>query len=219
MKFRYAIYCFSILILGFKLQEKEVFTNLQEALKTPNTVGTLKLNGCEAFSNSGELEKIKVFKNLKSLEISECSAIKEIPNNITCLPRLKKLAFYWNGGSGSEINWNQEFEKISKLKKLEILILGPYNQIEELSPKICKLKSLRILNLTMTQTTGLPDEIVNLINLEELDLSMTPIKRLPSEMSKMKKLKKLNLRDTPISKDENLKKNIISEYKNCEIIW
>src|ERR1035437_8656984 len=97
MRFIYIICLFSFLITGFKPQENKAFTNFQEALKSPNAVSVLKLNGCEGIS-SEELEKIKAFKNLKSLEISECSTIKKIPDNITCLQQLKRLAFYWNGG-------------------------------------------------------------------------------------------------------------------------
>ncbi|MGB3947588.1 MAG: hypothetical protein WBM13_06370 [Bacteroidia bacterium] len=219
MKFKYSICLFSVLALSFKLQDKEVFTNFQTALKSPSSVTNLKLNGCDNIGNIEELEKIKLFKNLSSLEISECPTIKKLPDNLIYLSQLKRLGFYWNGGSGSEINWVQEFNKISKLKKLEILVLGPHNEIGELPSEICHLKSLKILNLTMTQTSTLPKEIINLSNLEELNLSMTPIKNLPSEMSRMKKLKKLNLMDTPISKDDSLKKKIIADYKNCEIIW
>lgn len=71
-----------------------------------------------------ELEKIRVFKNIESLEISECRIITRIPNNITHLSKLKKLTFNWNGGSDSAINWSHEIDKICGLKNLEILILG-----------------------------------------------------------------------------------------------
>jgi hypothetical protein len=171
-KFRFTICLFAVLLLSFKPQAK-IFTDLQEALKTPNNVAILKLNGCYTISNGQELESITLLKNLQSLEISECSTVKALPECITSLTHLKKLTFSWNGGSGEAINWSQEYSKISKLKQLEILVLGPYNNLGDLSPKVCELASLKILDLKMTETTSLPINIIELKNLEEMDLSMT----------------------------------------------
>lgn len=165
------------------------------------------------------MELVKKFRNLEIFELSECPDVIKIPENIVYLSKLKQFTFCWNGGTDTSINWIYELDKISKLKNLEILKLGPYNQIGHLSGKIGKLKCLKILNLSLTQTQSLPKEVGNLINLEELDLSMTPIQSLPVELKKLKKLKRIDLTDTPISKDEKLKKEIISEYKHCEIKW
>ena len=191
--------------------------NLNKALEYPLKVKVLRLNTCNGFNSVNDLSNISKLKNLVELEISECPKVILLPTEISELQNLKILRFYWNGG-GKEMDWKKQFKTISKLKKLEVLQLGPYNILKELPSEIGELINLKILNISNTQTYSLPNNIGSLQNLEELDISMTQISELPRGIYSLSKLKKLNLAETSIVKDSIFISKIESKLPNCEVI-
>ena len=168
-----------------------------------------------------DLNKITQFEFLEVFEISESSGIKSLPADLFKLKKLKSLAFFWNGGVENAINWEVEAEKISKVKSLTTLNLGPYNDFDTLPVQLTRLTNLVNLDLNMTDLMMLPDEIINLENLETIKLSMTYMESLPVVMLQMKKLKKIILIDTPISKNKELVEHYQKLYgeKNIELVF
>ncbi len=81
----------------------------------------------------------------------------------------------------------------------EILNLSNNSLTGSLPGEIRHLQSLKVLDLSDNDFTGVPAEIGQLKNLETLNLSGNPITGLPLELGNLQNLKKLDLRRTQYS--------------------
>ncbi|MCA9359583.1 leucine-rich repeat domain-containing protein [Candidatus Kaiserbacteria bacterium] len=84
-----------------------------------------------------------------------------------------------------------------------------------LKAEVRELKSLKELNISNNNFTGLPAEVGQLSQLEILNLSNNPLTGLPYELGNLKKLKTLDLRGTQFAKQdlEVIKTGLSSDVK------
>ncbi|MFP3043766.1 hypothetical protein LQZ19_18295 [Treponema primitia] len=82
------------------------------------------------------------------------------------------------------------FSKFTNLKKLTLSLDGNPVIFPDV---ICRMPSLVSLNLSGTNITGIPENIVNLSLLEELDLSNGKLLSLPDNFGSLGALKKINI--------------------------
>ncbi|XP_076914353.1 putative disease resistance RPP13-like protein 1 [Bidens hawaiensis] len=103
---------------------------------------------------------------------------------------------------GVEQSWFWLSNKIlvdlfSELPLLRVLSLS-YSGISEVPESIGTLRHLRYLNLSKTQIKQLPENVSNLYNLETLIVfGCRRLAELPNNFSKLKNLRHLDIRDTP----------------------
>jgi Leucine-rich repeat (LRR) protein len=93
---------------------------------------------------------------------------------------------------------------------IQVLNLASNSLTGSLPGEIRFLQSLKVLNLSNNQFTGLPAEIGQLQNLEVLDVSNNKITGLPNELGNLKNLKVLKLTGNQYSASdlEGIKNNL-----------
>jgi len=108
-------------------------------------------------------------------------------------------------------------EDIVKCQNLQNLNLSNNGEMDIIDAfqKISSLKKLQIIELHFSGIKNLPVQIGELENLQSLDLSFNKLNNLPSEIGNLKNLKKLNLKYNPIS--ENEQKRIKELLPTCQI--
>jgi Leucine-rich repeat (LRR) protein len=134
------------------------YTNLQEALKSPDAVTKLVLRKQHLKSFPRE---IFLFKNLQYLDLSK-NDIKDIPDSIG---NLTNLQYFLCSKSGVE----RLSKDIGKLNNLLYLNLNQ-NELEYLPPQIGNLEKLEILDLWSNNLAEYPPTLANLKSLRILDL-------------------------------------------------
>lgn len=216
MKARNILLLFCQLALNSYAQDDSLYNPLSKELSN-KTVRVLYFVASPIKNN--DLATIKSLKRLKTLNITECWDITELPQGLNKLRYLEHISFFWNGGGNNNINWDNEFKKIYKCHKLRFLILGPYNEFKTLPKGIKKLKNLELLNLSMTDLIALPDDINQLQNLRELNLATVRMKKLPCTLLDLKNLKKLILSDGEISKNDEVLKKLMFNNPEIEVVW
>lgn len=98
------------------------------------------------------LDQMNTLRNLKYLDLSN--------NDLQTLPPLDSLQNlnYLGLGANPKINYEQIFDQLARLPKLEDLSLAN-NRIQKLSPQISNLPNLKALNLSNNFLRTLPDEL------------------------------------------------------------
>jgi leucine-rich repeat protein SHOC2 len=130
-------------------------------------------------------EEIKQCSQLKNLNLQQNALLDKLPEAIGGLTKLESFNLY-------QCKMIQVLPKsISNLSNLKILDLS-FTLISELPDSIYELKSLVELKLFELPIIKLSPAIKNLENLEYLDLRLTKITELPSEIGELKKLTKLD---------------------------
>jgi Leucine-rich repeat (LRR) protein len=141
----------------------QVYTNLTDALLSPNRVRFLSLTsaGLERFP-TGVLE----LSNLETLNLGN-NAIASLPPDIGEMRQLKVLKLSRN-------RLRSLPEEIGRLKALLELHVSR-NQLSSLPEKLWNLSELQLLNLGENQLTTIPNEIAQLSRLRQLELTNNPI--------------------------------------------
>lgn len=167
------------------------------------TIGHLKLDKCTA------LEVVeKIAGNLDFLDLSRCRFLKNFPSDIQKLKSLKCLnlsgCLYFDklsvlprymieldlSGTAIEELPSSSIEYLSSLKKLD---LSNCERFKSLPTSICKLKSLKSLDLRCWKLEIFPEILEPLEHLESLNLNSTGIQVLPPSISMLYFLRSLNL--------------------------
>lgn len=167
------------------------------------TIGHLKLDKCTA------LEVVeKIAGNLDFLDLSRCRFLKNLPSDIQKLKSLKCLnlsgCLYFDklsvlprymieldlSGTAIEELPSSSIEYLSSLKKLD---LSNCERFKSLPTSICKLKSLKSLDLRCWKLEIFPEILEPLEHLESLNLNSTGIQVLPPSISMLYFLRSLNL--------------------------
>lgn len=146
--------------------------------------------------SSGSLEEdiAKLFGKEKIwLKMKE---VEELPQELTLLPKLKRLSCHRNKLKNLPTH-------IGQLEQLEVLDLY-CNQIRELPEEICLLKNLKRLDLYDNQLTELPQNIGALKSLEDLNIALNPIKELPPSIGALQNLSVFKLHATGINASERV---------------
>ncbi|MEI6949882.1 leucine-rich repeat domain-containing protein [Paraflavisolibacter sp. H34] len=185
------------------LEDKRLFSSLDEALKQPDSVYILRLDRKEMTELPREVARLK---NLRSLSLVE-TKIKELPAFVADLGLL-------------ELNLsNSQMEAVPsvvfKCNTLEKLELNS-NSIRQIPAGIGNLHHLKKLGLRMNKLDTLPDAIGELQHLEEIELygndfylfpavltrcpalkviylGSNEIKRLPTEVAQMSRIKYIDV--------------------------
>ena len=141
-----------------KLAEAKLFTNLQEALKTPDEVYKLNLSKKKLRELPAEIGK---FTNLQELNLSK-NNLKVLPDEIGNLKNLQVL----DVASNKLVTFPSTIGKLTNLKQLK----AGKNNITSLPPEIGKLDSLRYMDLWDNDLAEFPKEIRNLEYLKIIDM-------------------------------------------------
>ena len=146
------------LLDSLTLDTLKAFTNLEQALKTPEKVIklVLKRNKFKTFPT-----EIFQFTNLQYLDLSK-NNIKEIPAEIGTLKNLQ----YFNISKTGLEKFPSQIGELTNLYYLN----GSQNELTELPVEIGKLKNLRNLDLWDNNIDVFPDEIKNCYKLKIVDL-------------------------------------------------
>ncbi|XP_035841557.1 putative disease resistance RPP13-like protein 1 [Helianthus annuus] len=119
------------------------------------------------------------------------------------LTRAKSLRTFLATSAGEVESWRSFFlsnkilvNLISELPLLRVLSLS-YSQISEIPDSIGTLRHLRYLNLSRTGITHLPEKVCSLYNLHTLILfGCSELTELPNNFLKLKNLRHLDVRET-----------------------
>lgn len=96
-----------------------------------------------------------------------------------------------------ELNFNDEFEELSKLPRLEVLILKK-NNLKEIPINIGMLENLKELDISANAIASIPIDIKYLKKLEKINLSYNNINSFPNELTELTNLKILKASDNYI---------------------
>jgi|GEM_PF-2040757 len=193
------------------------FTDLDEALKQPENVQSLKLTDHLIFDKylpdsflkftklnnlylgwSKELDYAQVFKLLSQLplldtfELQSCNIV-EIPSEIGLMTRLKSLTILSS-------NLKIISAQIGQLKNLEHVNFS-MNDIANLPIELGNLSNLKTLSLVDNDIIELPNSLCRLRNLESIYVWHNKLNSLPACISEISSLKQLSISGNPI---ENL---------------
>lgn len=140
------------------LNAQKVYTNMEEALKHPDSVFRLDLSKKKLKEFPVEVLQLK---ELRELNLGR-NSIEQIPDLIYQLANLQRL--YLNNNKLKELP-----PRIGTLKNLQLLQLDR-NLIESLPPEIGLLNNLEVLSLWDNELGDIPDEIKNLGSLKKFEL-------------------------------------------------
>ncbi|XP_016509073.1 TMV resistance protein N [Nicotiana tabacum] len=129
-------------------------------------------------------------KNLVILDVSECSKLESLPEEIGDLENLEKLDASWTLISRPP-------SSIARLNKLKVLDFGfVRDRVHFEFPPVAEgLRSLEILNLRYCNLIdgGLPEDIGSLSSLKELNLHGNNFEHLPRSIAQLGALRSLDL--------------------------
>jgi Leucine-rich repeat (LRR) protein len=165
-KYFIIIFC-GLLHFGFS---QNTFTNLEDALKNPESVKFLSLSKNRLKTFPVEIMK---FSNLEYLDLSK-NKLTTLPDTLRGLNNLKTLALNNN-------KLNQISEGITDLPNLKELYLAR-NPITQIPIHISKLDALVIFDCWLCHIDELPEEMKSLKNLKEIDLRQTYIREQDSDI-------------------------------------
>lgn len=169
-------------------QNNKVYYSIEEALKEPNEVKTLRIQQNIDPNIIGK--SLIKFNNLEKLIITGNKLLDKIPEEINSLTNLTSIELSNNG-------FTELPDLVFKLNQLRYLDIRN-NKIKLLSNKILELKNLKELNISNNQITQLPEELWQLKQLEHLNISLNPISEISEEIGNLKKLKHLTISQNPI---------------------
>jgi Leucine-rich repeat (LRR) protein len=183
--------------IGKEVVKKE-FSNLEEALKSPEKVYKLLLDNQNLPLDKSALSK---FVNLEYLSLKN-DGLDKLPLEIISLKSLKILDISGN-------NFKELPEQISELQFLEELYLNDEKNlnIPKTLKTLSKMPNLKTLHLENDNLYAIPKELFSLKNLENIFLNDNHLKNLPKKIKTLDHLKYLDLKN-------NFQTPEIQEIKN-----
>ena len=163
---------------------RAVQKELQEALRAPEGVSKLELNGGKLTRLPIEFEKLQ---NLRELAIHD-NATLDFPSTLAMLakiPALERLDL-------AESDLKELPAEIGGLANLKELLLW-HNELKTLPPEIGSLEKLKWINLAQNSIGSLPAEMTRLRSLTHLDLSWNGLRTIPAVVFDLPGLKSLDL--------------------------
>ena len=172
-------------------QAEKIYTDLNEALKNPDNVYHITLNGHQLQNFPTQITQ---FTNLRTLDLSGSFAnpgkITTIPKKISNLTHLLELKLRYN-------KIQHVPEELFELSRLNILDLSA-NHLQNISTKIGKLTHLQYLDLSRNQIKDFPESITQLSQLKELNLSRNKASHIPQQMHKLPAMQRLDISENKI---------------------
>jgi Leucine-rich repeat (LRR) protein len=160
--------------------------------------------------------RIKSLEELNSFN----SRIRNLPDDIGSLNRLKKVSFWQPLFTDKDpiilLELESIFQKLSKCKSLKTLEINR-NGLKEIPESISLLKNLKKFSANENMLTKFPIKLYELIDLKELDLGVNQIYEIPKGIGNLVNLKILKLNSNWKNKlnADNLF-NEIDKLKNLE---
>lgn len=148
----------TVLLDSLTLDTVTAFTNLEDALKTPDKVIKLELKRKKYKTFPKE---ILAFKNLQYLNLSK-NSIRQLPEELGQLKNLQYLNISKNG-------LEELPPEIGELTNLYYLNANQ-NDLNSIPPQIGNLKKLKNMDLWSNNIDRFPEELKELKNLVLLDL-------------------------------------------------
>lgn len=188
--------------------DAELSPSYESMFKTnKNELTYLDLQGeSQEWQKNTTINDILECSNLVSLNLSRCYKIKELPESIGKLKKLREFVF--DGGSLTKLP-----DSIIQLKMLEILDLG-YQQLKSLPNEIGNLTNLKRLLLHWNpELKEIPESVSRLKKIVYLTISYTPklnLKKTLRIISQLPLLDNLYLDAKKIPDEIGLLNNIIS---------
>ncbi|CAM6072457.1 unnamed protein product, partial [Sphagnum tenellum] len=175
----------AVLDLSSNMELKQILPNEIEI--TFKDLRTLILSNCKALK---ELPKdIGKLLKLNELNLTLCSNLKALPDSISQLKELRHL----NLSSCTDLRYLPD--SIMHLSQLKTLQLAECHKLEKLSVEFRKFQSLLEFDLSgCSQLECLPDSIVHLSQLKTFRLAKChKLEKLPVEFGKLQRLVELDL--------------------------
>ena len=178
-----------------------VLENITHSKPRTKVINNYK-NDFELWCRVNAIELPEEIRQLISLDLSECSNLKNISKGIGELTNLTNLNFK------RCMNLEELPKEIGQLTNLTFINLNSFCNLKELPKEIGQLINLTGLNLSsFCNLEKLPKEIGQLTNLTNLDLSIcSKLEKLPKEIGQLTNLTNLDLRNC--SKLKELPKEI-----------
>lgn len=129
---------------------------------------------------------------LNYLEISQCTSLREIHENIKNLSHLQSLILCRNKIALVP-------KSIGELKSLKVLDLS-VNELQALPEEICSLSELTTLNVSCNRLTALPDGLSRCTKLSSINVGKNALECLPEDLCSSK----LELLNTVIASDNSI---------------
>lgn len=150
---------------------------------------TLKISNSK---NAELLSKIGQFQNLEKLSIVCLEDLKELPESMGELKKLKELNM--DNGNGCSMNAKLP-ESIGNLSELQILnlagaqdnrVIGKKTTLprHQLPPSLSKLKKLETLDLSRNGFSEIPTVVAKIPKLKHLSLNFNSFENLPDWLAK-----------------------------------
>jgi Leucine-rich repeat (LRR) protein len=176
-----------------QVTDTTIYTDLSQALKSPNNVYRLHL---PPHKNASQIDSFPMdifkLKNLKELKLHSCRFTK-LPSEIGQLKNLQHLDL--------SNNYLSELpSEIGNLENLETLLLNDNFELTSLPKEMGNLHNLKHLDFSLCWTNHFPLVICELESLEFLSAMKTGIDTVPSCIGNLKTLKTLIINNNPISK-------------------
>jgi hypothetical protein len=162
-------------------QDEGVFDNFAQALRSPEKVRRLQLQGEETAGLKQMPPGLGSLVNLEGLEIACMEQLASLPEEIGKLSKLQELII--DNGNGCSMNVSLP-RSIGRLSSLRVLRLYGALDGRDLGVDAPARK---------VKTRPLPDTLADLQQLEELDLGRNGISSLPPQVASLRGLKKLSL--------------------------
>jgi Leucine-rich repeat (LRR) protein len=167
-----------------ELRKAETFKTIKSALVNPEDVYKLSFHSSIGSMKSVPTE-IRLFKNLQSLDLSQCNWIKSMPEWIGEFPNLQVLNL-------SEMSYSNLPASIANLQNLHTLDVSFNSDLKRGFDHIYQLKNLKKLKLDCNNF-HLSSDIKNLSNLEVLQLGYLKDTSELEHIYELGHLKKLEL--------------------------
>ncbi|KAG7651135.1 Leucine-rich repeat [Arabidopsis thaliana x Arabidopsis arenosa] len=173
----------------FLVKIKIYFSKLERLWEGIQPLINLKVMDLSYSSHLKELPNLSTAINLLGMSLSHCSSLIELPSSIGNATNLESLDLQ---GCSSLLKLPSS---IGNLINLQFFCCHGCSSLVELPSSIGNLIYLKKLDLSKCSSLGeLPSSIGNLINLKELDLSgCSSLGELPSSIGNLINLKKLDL--------------------------
>lgn len=190
------------------LQEVKPTKNLLMAKTNPTEVYKVQIKAA-ASKMPEELEKLRPFKNLRSLEIyldgNYIGSDLVIPDFIGDLPLMEFML----AGKKPNLTLPDNFMSANNLRKL-------YFGVKNVDLSfVARQKELKILSLGNTGLTEIPDWIGELTKLENLYIGGNEIRQIPESFNNLKHLKILSFSQSQLTSLDNIFNN--AELKTLEL--
>lgn len=143
-------------------------------------------------TSGGIHPKLYSLNLLNYLEISQCSNLRELHDDIRHLSHLQSLILCRNKISSVP-------KSIGELKSLKVLDLS-VNELQTLPEEICSLSELTTLNVSCNHITALPDGLNSCTKLSSVNVGKNVLLCLPEDLFSPK----LELLNTLIASENNI---------------